>query len=178
MKVIIAPYDNNWPVLFELEKSRLSDALYEHYISIQHIGSTSVPGLGAKPIIDILIAVRTLEEADQFCVKPIVGLGYEYVKEFEQETPFRRYFRKSNGNGVRTHHIHMVEVNSDWWVNHLLFRDYLRADPEARRRYEAHKRQLAEQEWETSNHYAEAKAGFILNMMEEARVWRQRMCEN
>ncbi|MEW5940643.1 MAG: GrpB family protein, partial [Chloroflexota bacterium] len=69
-----------------------------------------------------------------------------------------------------------VAINSDWWVNHLLFRDYLRAAPEARRAYEAHKRQLAEREWNVSNDYAEAKTEFILKMMEEARAWKQRAC--
>ena len=176
MKVVIAAYDPKWPLLFEEEKEKLSKALGKHALSIQHMGSTSVPGLGAKPIIDIMIAVRTLEEADQFCIQPVIALGYEYVKEFEQETPMRRYFRKSNAEGVRTHHIHMVVINSDWWVNHLLFRDYLRANGDARRAYEAHKRQLAEREWNRGNDYAEAKTDFILKMMEDARAWRQRVC--
>ena len=173
MKVFIAPYDPDWPKLFEHEKARLTDALGGHFVDIQHIGSTSVPGLGAKPIIDILIAVRTLAEADRFCIQPIVALGYEYVKAFEAETPHRRYFRKSDERGVRTHHIHMVEINSQWWVDHLLFRDYLRANPEARRAYEAHKRQLAEREWNVSNDYAEAKTEFILKMVGEARRWKE-----
>ena len=176
MKVFIAPYNPNWPVLFEQEKARLADALRGHFADIQHIGYTSVPGLGAKPILDILIAVRTLEEADQFCVQPIVALGYEYVKAFEAETPHRRYFRKENADGVRTHHIHMVEINNQWWVDHLLFRDYLRANPEARRAYEAHKRQLAEREWDTGSYYAEAKTEFILRMVGEARRWKEGVC--
>ena len=176
MKIVIAAYDENWPVMFDAEKARLDSALGGHALSIQHIGSTSVPGLGAKPIIDIMIAVRTLEEADEFCIDPIVALGYEYVKEFERETPMRRYFRKSNAEAARTHHIHMVVINSEWWVDHLLFRDYLRASGEARRAYEAHKRELAEREWRASNNYAEAKTDFILKTMEAARVWRQSVC--
>ena len=176
MKIVIAPYDEKWPLMFETEKARLDSALGGHTLSIQHIGSTSVPGLGAKPIIDIMIAVRTLEEADQFCIQPIVALGYEYVKEFERETPHRRYFRKSSADGIRTHHIHMVVINSEWWVNHLLFRDYLRANAESRRAYEAHKRQLAEREWNTGSDYAEAKTDFILKTMESARAWRQNIC--
>ena len=176
MKVVIHPYDPDWPRMFEQEKTLLDEALGEHALSIQHMGSTSVPGLGAKPIIDIMIGVRSLEAADQFCIQPIVALGYEYVKEFEQETPMRRYFRKLNAEAVRTHHIHVVVINSDWWVDHLLFRDYLRADGKARRAYEAHKRELAGREWRASNDYAEAKTGFILQMMDEARAWRQKVC--
>lgn len=176
MRIIIAAYNPKWPLLFNEEKARLAQALGEHALSIQHIGSTSVPGLGAKPIIDILMAVRSLEQADAFCIHPVVALGYEYVKEFEEETPMRRYFRKSSADGRQTHHLHMVAINSDWWVDHLLFRDYLRADGTARREYEAHKRHLAEREWEISNDYAAAKTDFIMKMMEEARAWRQRVC--
>ena len=173
MKIVIAPYDSNWPKLFEQERDLLAKALNGHFVDIQHIGSTSVSGLAAKPIIDIMIAVRTLEEADRFCIQPIVGLGYEYVQEFEQETPLRRFFRKDDAHGVRTHHIHMVEIDSDWWDRHLLFRDFLRAHPEARRAYEAHKRALAEREWETGSEYAEAKTGFISKVTEQARMWRR-----
>src|SRR5574341_424131 len=90
MKVVIVPYDKTWPVMFEQEKERLEKALSHHALSIQHIGSTAVPGLSAKPIIDIMIAVRTLAEADEFCIQPIIGMGYEYGKELERETPFRR----------------------------------------------------------------------------------------
>jgi GrpB-like predicted nucleotidyltransferase (UPF0157 family) len=176
MKIVIANYDPNWPTLFEQEKSRLTEVVGDHVLSIQHVGSTSVPGLGAKPIIDIMIAVRSLEEADGFCIRPIVEIGYEYVQEFERETPQRRYFRKSNEAGVRTHHIHMVVINSDWWIDHLLFRDFLRADGEARRAYEALKRQLAEREWSDRNDYTDAKTEFILKTMETARAWKQRVC--
>ena len=176
MKVTITPYNPNWPVLFEQEKARIQGALGVHAISIQHIGSTSVPGLGAKPIIDVMIAVPSLEEADAFCIQPMIALGYEYVKTFETEIPHRRYFRKSDETGVRTHHVHMVVINSDWWVDHLLFRDFLRADSNARRAYEAYKRKLAESEWNDSNDYAEAKTDFILKTMEDARAWKQRVC--
>ncbi len=176
MKITIEPYDPAWPAKFEQEKARLREALGEHALNIQHIGSTSVPGLGAKPIIDIMIAVRSLEEADQFCIQPIVALGYEYVREFEEQTPQRRFFRKAGADGARTHHIHMVVVNSDWWLDHLLFRDFLRADGSARRAYEAHKRQLADRDWLASNDYSEAKTDFILETMEQARAWKQRVC--
>ncbi len=176
MKIVIAPYNPNWPTLYEQERSRLMEAVGVWISSIQHIGSTSVRGLGAKPIIDIMIGVRTLAEADTECIQPITSLGYEYVKEFEMETPQRRYFRKSNSDGIRTHHIHLVEINSDWWANHLLFRDYLRASPHERDAYERHKRGLAEREWESGNHYADAKSGFILGVLEEARAWKQSVC--
>jgi GrpB-like predicted nucleotidyltransferase (UPF0157 family) len=176
MKITIQAYDRNWPTLYEQEKDRILAVLQGHVTSIQHIGSTSVPGLGAKPIIDIMIGVPSLAKADEFCIQPIIALGYNYIPEFEVETPERRFFRKETPEGVRTHHVHLVQINSDWWVDHLLFRDYLRGSQEARRAYEAHKRELAEREWETSNDYSEAKSDCIMKLMEEARAWRQGVC--
>jgi GrpB-like predicted nucleotidyltransferase (UPF0157 family) len=176
MRIIILPYDCNWPKLFEEEKVRLQQVLSDRAVSIQHIGSTSVPGLAAKPIIDILIAIPSLAEADEFCIQPLIDLGYEYGKEFEIKTPQRRFFRLQTPDGVRTHNVHLARINSDWWVDHLLFRDYLRGSAETRRAYEALKRSLAEREWETSQDYTEAKTEFILNTLQEARAWRQGIC--
>lgn len=176
MKISIQPYNPYWSILFEQEKASIESILHGHVTSIQHIGSTSVPGLGAKPIIDIMAGVPSLAEADEFCIQPIIALGYEYVKAFESEMPQRRFFRKETPDGVRTHHIHLVEINSEWWVEHLLFRDYLRGNKEARHIYEAHKRELAERDWESSNEYSEAKTDCILKLMQEARQWREGVC--
>ncbi len=176
MKITIQAYDRNWPTLYEEEKNRILAVLQGHVTSIQHIGSTSVPGLGAKPIIDIMIGVPSLAEADEFCIQPIIALDYDYIPEFEVETPERRFFRKETPEGVRTHHIHLVQINSDWWVDHLLFRDYLRGNSEVRRAYDALKRQLAEREWESRDDYTQAKSSFIQQVMEEARAWRQNIC--
>ncbi len=144
----------------------------DYVVDIQHIGSTSVPGLGAKPVIDIMIGVRSLADADAYCIEPIVGLGYEYVKAFEVELPFRRYFRKDNADGVRTHQIHLVEITSEWWERHLIFRDYLRTHPEASEAYERLKRELAAQPFETTNDYADAKTEFITAMEVNAFAWK------
>lgn len=176
MRIIILPYDRNWPRLYEEEKFRLQQALMGHATSIQHIGSTSVPGLAAKPIIDILVGAPSLAEVDGFCIQPMIGLGYDYHPEFEAQTPQRRFFRRETPEGVRTHHVHLVEINSQWWLDHLLFRDYLRGNAEVRRAYEALKRRLAEREWETSQDYTEAKTEFILATLQEARAWREGIC--
>ncbi len=160
-KITITDYNLTWPGLFAAEKVQLMAVISDHVADIQHIGSTSVPGLGAKPVIDIMIGVRSLTNADAYCIAPIIGLDYEYVKEFEAELPFRRYFRKDNSEGVRTHQIHLVEIESDWWVRHLVFRDYLRTHREASEAYERLKRELAAQPFETTNDYAEAKTDFI-----------------
>lgn len=121
-KIIIQEYDPNWQNLFEQEKEQLLMILPVE-TTIQHIGSTSVPGLSAKPIIDIVIGVVSLEIADLFYIDPITKLGYIYVAEYEQQIPERRYFRKIN-NPI-SYHIHIVVHNGNLWGKYINFRDYL-----------------------------------------------------
>ncbi len=170
--ITIADYDPTWPDLFAAEKARLMAIIGDHVADIQHIGSTSVPGLGAKPVIDIMIGVRSLSDADHYCIAPIVDLGYAYIMKYEVETPFRRFFCKDNSQGVRTHNIHLVEIGSDWWERHLVFRDYLRTHLEVSEAYERLKRELAAQPFETTNDYAEAKTEFITAVEAEAFAWK------
>jgi GrpB-like predicted nucleotidyltransferase (UPF0157 family) len=170
--IVVVDYDSRWPAMFEAERARLLEVVGDWVAGIEHIGSTSVPGLAAKPVIDILIGVRALAEADAHCIEPICGLGYEYVPEFETVMPFRRYFRRLTPDGNHTHHIHLVEKESDFWERHLLFRDYLRAHPERAREYEALKRRLAPQ-FSDVNDYAEAKTAFIRAAEIQAAQWRR-----
>ncbi|TET46545.1 GrpB family protein [candidate division TA06 bacterium] len=173
MRVAIVDYDPAWPEQFRLEKEKLLAAIGSYVAEIQHIGSTAVPGLAGKPVIDVMVGVHPLSEADAVCIDAIIQLGYEYVSAFEKDTPFRRYFRKNNSNGVRTHQIHLVEIGSEWWLRHLAFRDYLRSHAEAREAYERVKRELASKEWEDVNDYAEAKTEFIRAIEEKAMTWWQ-----
>jgi len=159
-KIVIADYDPRWPSMFEEEKNRLIKDIGQWALDIQHIGSTSVSGLGAKPVIDIMIGVRTLQEADTYCLVPVSNLGYEYIKKYEDQMPYRRYFSKSRNENVLEHHIHLVEKGSEFWVRHLAFRDYLRVNPEVAREYEQLKRNLAPQ-FSDGNEYAAAKTDFI-----------------
>ncbi len=167
MKITIQPYNHNWPNLFKQEKAQLKSSLSKHATKIQHIGSTSVLELGARPIIDIMIGVLSLVDADRFCIQPIVALKYEYVPSFEINTPERRFFRKAIPYAS---HIHLVEINSSWWEERLLFRNYLRKNKEACHAYEAHKRKLAEQEWSSSSEYSNAKSDFLKNAICEAKA--------
>ena len=171
----IADYDPDWPLKFQAEKARLLDVIEPYVAAIEHMGSTAVPGLAAKPVIDIMVCVRTLAEADAHCIEPIVALGYEYVPRFEDEMPFRRYFRKDNAAGRRSHQIHLVEIGGEFWERHLLFRDYLRAHPEAAREYEALKSDLAPQ-FSNVNEYAEAKGVFVRSIEAKARQWKSKPC--
>ncbi|MDQ3812942.1 MAG: GrpB family protein, partial [Armatimonadota bacterium] len=127
--------------------------------AIEHIGSTSVPGLAAKPIIDIMVGLADFTQADALVLR-LQSLNYEYVPQFEDEMPFRRYFRKED-SGVRTHQIHMVALSSEFWRRHLFFRDYLVTHPNAAEEYATLKRELAKREWNDVNDYATAKTEFI-----------------
>lgn len=175
MRIVIEKYNPAWPAAYEREKAALLTAIGpqadEIIADIHHVGSTSVPRLAAKPIIDIQIGVYSLRASDPVCIPAITGLGYEYIKVFEEDTPFRRFFRKDSAKGVRTHHIHLVEVDSDWHRRHIAFRDYLCAHPEVRDAYAQYKYKLAEQEWETGSDYAEAKTPFIQPVEAQALAW-------
>lgn len=181
--VVIADYDPAWPVIFGREREEILRACGPAaFVRIEHIGSTAVPGLAAKPIIDIMPGLRSLDDAPPL-IAPIESIGWEYAPEAEQPSPelndpgmpFRRYFRK-DVNGARTFHMHMVETASEFWRDHLLFRDYLRAYPAEAAAYAALKRDLAAKYNATltphSNinaGYTEAKTGFVRACLERAR---------
>jgi GrpB-like predicted nucleotidyltransferase (UPF0157 family) len=162
-KIIIKEYDPKWPNLYESERNEIMEAIGHYVADIQHIGSTAIPGLAAKPVIDIMVGLRRLLDA-QDCILPIEAMEYEYVPEFEIEFPERRYFRKSK-NGKRTHQIHMVEIGTDFWKRHLLFRDHLRKHPEAADAYSALKRELSMKFENDREGYTNAKSPFIENIL-------------
>jgi GrpB-like predicted nucleotidyltransferase (UPF0157 family) len=150
--------------MFEEERDRISGAIGRWLAAIEHVGSTSVPGLAAKPIIDIMPGLRSLADAPHI-IGPMEALGYEYVPEFEAQLPERRYFRR----GIpRTHHVHVVEASSRFWRRHLAFRDWLRAHPGDAAAYAELKRKLATQYGADRAGYTDAKSEFILGIEEKA----------
>jgi GrpB-like predicted nucleotidyltransferase (UPF0157 family) len=158
-KIIIKEYDPRWQTFFEAERDELMEAIGHYVADIQHVGSTAVAGLAAKPVIDIMIGLRRLLDA-QDCIMPVEAMEYEYVPEFENEFPERRYFRKSK-NGHRTHQIHLVEINSDFWKRTLFFRDHLRANPQTANDYAILKKELASKFENDRDGYTNAKTDFI-----------------
>ena len=170
--LVIVGYDERWPRMFEEERQRILAATGSALVAVEHIGSTSVPGLAAtKKIIDIMAAVERLDDAPQ-CVAPLAELGYQYIPEFEAEFPERRYFHRGAVE-VHTHHLHMVERTSEFWRRHLLFRDYLRSHPDAASEYAMLKRRLASRHVETDD-YTLAKTDFITGIEQTARALKER----
>lgn len=158
--------------MFAGEKARLEAALAPYLLAVEHIGSTSVAGLAAKPTIDILAGIYRLSDAP-WLVPRMEKLGYAYVQKFEEELPERRYFHyPATGVEADLFHAHMVEVGSPFWERHLLFRDFLRGHPEAAREYEALKRKLAELHGSDIVAYTEAKTAFIRKVEDDARAER------
>ena len=162
--VRLTPHTELWHQLFAEEEAKLRDAIGAYTLSIEHIGSTAVCGLSAKPIIDISVAVRQIADAES-CVIPLEKIGYEY--RGEQGIPGRHFFGKCE---PRTHHLHLVEAGSDLWKNHLLFRDHLRQNPNVAAEYEKLKRRLAQEYKENREAYTEGKAAFIESVLKAARM--------
>jgi GrpB-like predicted nucleotidyltransferase (UPF0157 family) len=170
--VRIVDYDHQWPILYEEEKRRILEVIGDMIAGIEHIGSTAVPNLGAKPIIDILVAVDKLEDAER-CIEPLQRICYEYQPEQEVETPERRFFRKGNPPKEQHYHLHMVELTSDFRKRHLLFRDYLRTHPKTAQEYYKLKKRLAGKYGSDREGYTEAKTSFIEAALAEAKAERR-----
>jgi GrpB-like predicted nucleotidyltransferase (UPF0157 family) len=153
--IVIVPYDPAWPAMFEEEKSRILEVCGEWLVAVEHMGSTSVPGLAAKPIIDIMPGLRRLEDGIH-CIKPMQSLGYHYMGEFG--VPGRMYFTRGT---PRTYNVHMFLFGDPEWQRNLRFRDYLRAHPQAAAEYEALKKILADRHRDEREAYTHAKTQFI-----------------
>src|SRR5215213_2941589 len=166
--IVVVPYDEAWPSLYEEERTRIERTIGPWVEEIAHVGSTAVPGLAAKPVIDIMVGVRSLEDSP-ILVESLVSIGYDYVPEFERVLPFRRYFRKMR-EGRRTHQIHLVErSNTERWDRHLLFRDYLRANPAIAGEYAHLKYELSDRFGEDREAYTDAKTHFISEVVRRAQ---------
>jgi GrpB-like predicted nucleotidyltransferase (UPF0157 family) len=157
--IILAEYDPGWRRRFEGERSRIDKALGGTAKTIDHIGSTSVPGLAAKPIIDILVAVDDVEHEDAYVPQLESACYVLRIRE-----PGHRMFRAP----TKDVHVHFWSERAEI-QRHIAFRDWLRANEEDRRLYEGVKRELAEREWSDTNEYAEAKNDIVAEIMARAR---------
>lgn len=166
-EVEIVEYDPKWATLYSEEEAKILAAIGHLVVAIEHIGSTAVVGLGAKPIIDIMVGVNRLSNAQE-CLAPLGSLGYDYQPEHEVTMPERRFFGKGKPPEAQHYHLHMVENGSEFWKRHLAFRDYLRTHPETSRRYCELKKKLASEHGSDREGYTEAKTLFIESIVAEA----------
>ncbi|UNK62911.1 GrpB family protein [Buttiauxella ferragutiae] len=163
--VIVVPYDKQWPLMFESESSLIQALLGEVVKGIHHIGSTSVPGLAAKPVIDILLEVVGVSELDK-CNSVMTRAGY--IARGENGIRGRRYFIK--GGDKRSHQVHAFAVGDMQVVKHLAFRDYLIKNREEAVLYTEIKRAAALASKNDVQRYCELKAGFIEHHLQLALI--------
>jgi GrpB-like predicted nucleotidyltransferase (UPF0157 family) len=166
--VEIVAYDSRWPLLFDEEARRLRAVLDPSLIvGLEHFGSTAIPGLSAKPIIDILIAVRSLAAAQATFVEALRTLEYVYWANNPKED--RLFFVKGMPpfGSKRSHHVHVTEPQGEMW-RRLAFRDYLRAHPDEAGEYEQLKRRLAAEHQADREAYTGAKSAYVEGVMRKA----------
>ena len=158
--VVLVPYDPLWPVRYDEAAARIREACAEFLVDIQHIGSTSIPGIAAKPFLDFMPGLATYD--DGFKLVPIMeSLGYE--SRGEMTIPGRHYFTKviEGDEHIWKHNVHAYATDHIEWARHLVFRDALRADAALRHEYESLKRHLAAQHRDDVDAYADAKSEFV-----------------
>jgi GrpB-like predicted nucleotidyltransferase (UPF0157 family) len=170
--VTVAPYNEEWPRLYEAEAHKLKKVYGDEVIEIYHIGSTSVPGLSAKPIIDMMPIVKDISKVDDYN-QAMMEIGYE--PRGENGIVGRRYFQK--GNEKRTHHVHIYEEGSQEIERHIAFRDYLQADPEMVLRYGTLKEELVKLYPYDIDSYIREKGKLVKEIEEKALIWYKETIE-
>ncbi|MEO1260614.1 MAG: GrpB family protein [Bacteroidota bacterium] len=191
MKITIAPYDPNWSVLFSDLKKEIGEILKELDPVIEHVGSTSVPKLAAKPIIDIAVGLSKKNDLDR-TIEPMMDNHFIYYEIFNEGMPNRRLFVKlKNGhhlrfpkkfsegddiphdelNLVRIAHVHIWEFGTSEWTRHIAFREYLKTHEEVKKQYANLKKELSKINWEHGMAYNDGKNDFIKREEAKAVAW-------
>jgi GrpB-like predicted nucleotidyltransferase (UPF0157 family) len=164
--VVLAEYDPGWPALFEAEKKRILDAIGSRVLAIEHVGSTAVPGMMAKPVIDVMVGTRDVATTADACTSPLQNIGYECVPL--PAIMDRRFFRRGAWLLECMYHLHMVELGGETWRRYALFRDVLRAYPDVARSYQELKQQLAVEYRFDRAAYTAAKNWFVEGVIARA----------
>ncbi len=161
--VTVVPHNTRWAAEFEKEKKRIVDACGDQIIAIEHIGSTSVQGMAAKPIIDMSAGIARLYDARSL-IEPLSKIGYGFYKQFQHQMLFCK-----GPDTRRTHYLHVMRYRGSKWQNDLLFRDYLRTHPEEVWRYTNLKETLAARYANDRQSYSDGKDRYIKSVIEKAR---------
>ncbi|PKF74568.1 GrpB family protein [Chryseobacterium sp. PMSZPI] len=193
MKITVEQYNPSWKIQFDSIKNELEKNIGFLSPRIEHIGSTSVEGLSAKPIIDIMIGIKDEEELDKIPVL-LQGQDYVYYEKYNKDMPYRRFFiklidrprkldlpeiihtndeipEKIHDHTLRIAHIHVIPISSEHWTRHIAFRDYLRTHREIKDEYQHLKEYLSQKEWYDGNDYNEGKDPFIKRAEQKAVQW-------
>ncbi len=170
MLVEVVSYNPQWKKAFFAESGQIATALATNLVVIHHIGSTAIPHIYAKPIIDFLIEVKDINLVTEQ-TPAMAALGYEAMGEYGLVG--RRYFRKENPPGIRTHHVHIYEIYSPEIERHLAFRDYMIAHPEDAQQYSQLKQELAQKYPEDIEGYMDGKYEFVKRIEKKAIQWQK-----
>lgn len=163
-EIHLEEYSLTWVSQYEEEKRELLKVLGDYAFQIEHFGSTSIPGMVAKPIVDILIGVKSLSKDDERLLN-LVQLGYE---SFGEISPGRQYFRK---RGAKSFNLAFVKLGSDLWINNIVLRDYLRLNLDEAVQYCKVKQKAYSDGARTLLHYSDLKGPFISELLQRARLW-------
>lgn len=164
--VKLSPYSEQWIKIYEAEQKIIKKTLGKLILNIQHVGSTSIPGLISIPRIDIAVGIKTLEDCEK-CIEPLVNIGYHYRPGAGPEGGL--HFAKGPENN-RTHYVHVEELNGKMWQDHILFRDYLRSHPETMEKYAQLKIVLAKNFPNDRISYLNGKSEFIIKVINKAGI--------
>jgi GrpB-like predicted nucleotidyltransferase (UPF0157 family) len=168
-EIEVVPHNPNWGAVFQAEADLLAEIFGSEALAIEHIGSTAIPGIKAKPIIDILIAVKDIERVDSFN-EQMIALGYDPRGEFG--IPGRRYFSTGHSETDRPRHVHAFQSDNPQVARHIDFRDYMRAHPDDAQAYSRLKESLAEKFPDDRESYTGGKSEFIREMDRKAAAWK------
>ncbi len=163
--VKLSKYNPKWKTLFEEESALIFSAAEDFIVDIQHIGSTAIPDIVAKPIIDILAAINSLSNIVKI-IDPLKTIGFIY--RGEQGIPDRHLFIKG-GEDYRTHHLHVVEKEHSEWAKHIIFRNYLRKHPQEAQEYSKLKQDLLKKYELDREKYTESKSNFVERILKKAK---------
>jgi GrpB-like predicted nucleotidyltransferase (UPF0157 family) len=164
-KTIVVPYDREWANLFDQEERLIREAIGQFVVDIQHVGSTSIPGMDAKPVIDMGVALARFEDGEK-CVEPLVRLGYLH-RGLHTRLLRHRHFVREN---PLSHSLHLLEPTNEEWANLVLFRDYLIAYPDVAEEYTLLRRSLAIRFGKEPVQYTRAKRPFVSGVLEKAKL--------
>ncbi|MFA4954430.1 MAG: GrpB family protein [Patescibacteria group bacterium] len=157
-KVRLVAYDPEWATLFETETVQLKALLGDALLGIEHVGSTAIPGMDAKPILDLMVAVKAIDDYATY-TEQLSGLGYVFRQDNRDEQEHVLFVKGPEEK--RTHYLKLTTLNSDFWREHILFRDYLIQHTERAAEYQQLKRNLLEKHADERARYTEEKAAFI-----------------